>query len=110
MRVNLIEETLMFVLSELPPAPWPNSKIPELTYRGNCISGTAMPSANDATPQPCAAYKRIIIICMSIIIIIINPSFQTQSPDINHHCTALVSHKNEVIPPISQAMKHESQQ
>ena len=27
-----------------------------LNYRGQCISGTATPSANDATPQPSAAY------------------------------------------------------
>ena len=32
-------------------------KIPALTSRGHCISGTAMPSANDATLQHYAAYK-----------------------------------------------------
>ena len=31
-------------------------QLPALTYRGHCISSTAMPSANDATPQPCYAY------------------------------------------------------
>ena len=31
-----------------------HEQIPTLTNRGNCISGTATPSAVDATPQPCA--------------------------------------------------------
>ena len=31
-------------------------QIPTLTSRGHCINGTAAPSANDATPQICAAY------------------------------------------------------
>ena len=32
-------------------------QIPALTYKGHCISSTAMPSANDATLQSCAASK-----------------------------------------------------
>ena len=32
-----------------------------LTYSGHYNSGTAVPSANDATPQPCAAYESIIM-------------------------------------------------
>ena len=31
-------------------------RIPALTYRGHCISGSTTPSANDATLQPCAAH------------------------------------------------------
>ena len=33
-------------------------QISTITSRGHFISGTAVPTANDATPQLCAAYKR----------------------------------------------------
>ena len=33
-------------------------EIPALTSRGHYISDTALPPANDATQQPCAAYER----------------------------------------------------
>ena len=33
-------------------------QLPVLTRRGHCINGTATPSADDATPQPCAAHNQ----------------------------------------------------
>ena len=44
-------------VGELSLVPWTNYKFLPSTNRGYDICGTAVSSANDATPQPCDAYK-----------------------------------------------------